>query len=270
MSKGKDGSTEATTSVELVVAGSSETGVTPVHTNRGFENVAVETVTMPIAKLLQPISKELTDEGFADYNFKAGNIIHSILLEKLPETFIPLIMNDNKICFVPKQDAGKAALKAKRPELTDDDFKGSFVCRSEDNITGTRFGSCQACGLAEFDGNEAPFCTKNINVLSVFEGEDLPVVIRFANTSHKHGRAFKNLAYFSRGDLFTRKYKLLPLKKTDKGNTWFELTVKPAGKTSDAEFAMAEDMYSMFKNMMIEVNDPDEHVSAEPVVVAEF
>lgn len=75
---------------EVAVIPQTETAVsTEVKANRGFENVSVEAVTMPIAKILQPISKEVADEAYTDYNFKAGNIIHSLLLEKLQKGSYP-------------------------------------------------------------------------------------------------------------------------------------------------------------------------------------
>lgn len=246
--------------------------------SRGFENVKLESVTMPTAKVLQPISKEVADEAYSDYNFKAGNIIHSLLLEKLSDTFVPLIMNDNKICFVPKKDTDKDELKRRVLEkfgvtLTDEDFKGAFVCRSDDNINGTRFGACASCGMCEFDGAKAPLCNKNVNVLALFDDQPLPVVIRFSSTSHKHGKAFKNLAFFAGGDLFSRKYKLITEKKTDKGNTWYEVKAQPAGKLAkdDEKYQIAESMYNQFKNVMILTEDESEHAgAAESAATGEF
>lgn len=245
--------------------------------SRGFENVDLESVTMPIAKVLQPISKEVADEAYAGYGFRAGMIIHSLLLEKLPDTFVPIILKEDKICFVPKQDAQKNELKQRVRdrfgiELTDDDMKSAFVCRSADNATGSQFGNCTNCGLCEFDGVKAPLCNKNINVLALFEGMDLPVVIRFSSTSHKHGRAFKNLAFFAGGDLFGRKYKLVAEKKTDKGNTWYEIKTQPAGKLDPESdyFKTAEGMYNMFKGRMIEVVEDVETAPAETAATGEF
>lgn len=241
---------------------------------RGFEHVDKSSMTLPTAKLLQPTSPEVTDESFTDYGFKAGNVVHSLLLDKMPETFIPLIIYDGKTCFVPKNDAVKIALKAKVKEkfnvvLTDDDLKGLFICRSKDNKTGDRFGSCEACGLCKFDGNEKPFCNNNIEVLSIFEGQELPVIVRFTSTSHKHGRTFKNLTYYAPGDLFSRRYKIAPIKKTDNGNTWYELTVKPAGKVEGDTFAFAEMLYNQFIGMDVEAQADTVEVDAV-VVEREF
>jgi hypothetical protein len=258
-------------SEELVAAQGTAITAAPQH-REGFERMDIDTVTMPTARLLQPISKEVADESYADYNFKAGNIIHSLLLEKLSDTFVPLLIWDDKICFVPKQEAEKAELKAKILErfgmsLTEDDMKSSFVCRAADNRSGDRLGDCANCKLCDFDGSDAPYCTKNINVLALFDGQELPVVIRFSATSHKHGRNFKNLAYYAGGNLYDRLYKLTSTKKTDKGNTWYELTVKPAGKVGDEELKVkAKALHDQFLKMSIEVAEepvPEGQVQSE-------
>jgi hypothetical protein len=93
-------------------------------------------------------------------------------------------------------------------------------------------------------------------VLALFEGNDLPVVIRFSSTSHKHGRMFKELAYYAGGNLYDRIYKLGVVKKTGDGNTWYEATVKPAGKVSDPDIkAQVKALHDTFLKMQIEVAD---------------
>jgi hypothetical protein len=253
----------------------SETGAVAPSTKvaRGFEKMDVESVSMPTAKLMQPTSPEITQEEFSDYGFKGGQIVHSLLLERLPDTFIPLLIYEDRICFVPKQDAAKQSLKAKVKqlygvELTDDDMKGMFVCRSDDNATGSKFGNCEDCTLCKFTDTEKPFCSRNVNVLALFEGQELPVVIRFTGTSNKHGRKFKNLAFFAGGDLFARKYKLLTAKKSQNGNTWYEMSVQPAGKAAEGDFKVAEAMYKRFFNVAISVNEPFE--DAAPSTEGEF
>ena len=267
-------------SKDLTVKQESSVAVVVEKDNRGFENVELESVRLPIARLLQPISKEVADDAFSDYNFKAGNVIHSLLLEKMPEKFIPLTMNSDKILFVPKQEAQKDKLRIAVKDrfgvdLTDEDMKSGYICRARDNQTGDKFGQCSNCKLCEFDGNTAPFCTKNINVLSVFEGQELPIVIRFANTSHKHGLAFKNLAFFASAGkypLFAKQYKLVPVKKTDSAtnNMWYELTVKPCGNAEGEAYAIAEELYNSFSGMMIDVDDDDHGVVSEPVKEQEY
>lgn len=235
-----------------------ETGaVTTVGTPRGMENVDVTTITMPVAKLLQPTSPEVQDE---DYDFKAGQIIHSLFMEQLPDTFVPVLVSDTNTLFVPKNDAQKLVLKNKvrdkfGVELTDDDMNGMFICRAQDGRHGDRFGKCADCQLNKFNGNEKPLCTANINFLSIFEGQDSPAVVRFANTSYKHGKKLKDLIFLSRQDTFARKYKLIPTKITKDGNTFYEATVKPAGKPTPEEYAEAELMYNSFQGVNFDVQE---------------
>ncbi len=235
-----------------------ETGaVTTTGAPRGMENVDITTITMPIAKLLQPTSPEVQDE---DYEFKAGQVIHSLFMEKLPDLFVPIMVSDTNVLFVPKNDADKIMLKnAVREkfgaELTDDDMSGMFICRAQDGKHGDRFGKCADCQLNKFRGNEKPLCTATINFLSIFEGQDSPVVVRFANTSYKHGKRLKDLIFLSRQDTFARKYKLIPTKITKDGNTFYEATVKPAGKPTPEEFELAELLYNSFQGVNIEVQD---------------
>lgn len=228
---------------------------------RGFERVDMETVSMPTAKLLQSNSPEVSDD---DYDFRAGYIIHSLLMEKLPETFIPLSISNSNILFVPRNDADKAAFKAKF-NLSDDDINNNnVICRARDGKVGDTYGNCAACGLNKFQGNEKPWCTGTINVLAVFEGCELPVVIQFANTSFKHGRKFRDMALFAGGDLFKRKYKLVTKKESKSGNSWFEVSVKPAGMPLPEEFTQAEALYNRFAQVNIEFethNDEAEQVS---------
>ena len=243
---------------------------------RGFEELDMETLTMPTAKLLQQMSPELTDESFADYNFKSGMIIHSLLLEQLQEEFIPLKMHEDKVCFIPRQDADKQNLKVRVAEihgidLDEEAMKSLFLCRAKDGKTGDRFGACSSCKLCEFNGNQKPFCNKNVNVLSLFKGQEMPVVIRFCNTSYKHGQQFKAVAFAAGTALFKRVYKLLSTKKTDKGNTWYEMSARPFGKVVDSELPKAEALYNRFASMNYDVAEEVPQGAAPTVaVVHEF
>jgi len=241
------------TTAEVVVQEKQEVS-TEVVTRKGFENVDQESITMPRAKLLQSTSPEVDDD---DYEFKAGNIIHSLIMEALPSKFTPIMfLPDSNILFVPRNDVDKKELTVKVVALTDDMMEGTnIICRAADGKTGNRFGNCAECGLHKFQGNDKPVCTSSINVLVLPQGEAMPVVLQFSNTSKKHGTKFKNMTYFSKGDLYSNAYKLDSMKKQSNGNSWYEMTVKPAGKTTDEDFVLAEEMYNQFKGLMIEVEE---------------
>jgi hypothetical protein len=155
-------------------------------------------------------------------------------MEKLPEKFIPISIWTGNILFVPRAEEKKPAFKALL-NLSDADMQGMVICRAKDGKHGDRYGSCVECGLQKFKGSEKPVCTETINVLAVpFEQPDLlglPVVIQFSNTSFKHGKKFRDAAFYSSfgGDLFGKVYKWESIEAQGNGNRWFELKVKPAG-----------------------------------------
>lgn len=214
----------------------------------GYEGMDATDISLPIAKLIQPIML-----GQDEYeNFKGGMLVHSLLAEQLPNTLIPLAVKDDKILFAPR-DASKnltfieAVRKRTGVTLTAEDLKQSYICRATDNMHGDRFGACAACKMAEWDGTNKPLCTKNINVLAMFDGQDIPCVMQFANTSHKHGRTFKQAAFMSKRHLFSTRYKTLVTKKEDSGNVWYELQLKPDGAITDqAQLLELYKQYQMF------------------------
>lgn len=245
-----------TKKTDLVVQDEMELEVR-VGAPRGIEHIDLATITIPTAKILQPTSPEVSDE---DYDFKAGQIIHSLFMERLPELFIPISIAETNTMFVPKNDSDKLVMKRKVLEkfgetLTDADMSGMFICRAQDNKNGDRYGKCADCKFNKFEGNDKPICTANINVLAMFEEQDSPVVIRFSNTSFKHGKKLKDLIFLSRADAFARKYKLTPTKITKDGNNWFEGFVKPAGKPTQEEYNLAEELFNSLQGMNIEYDE---------------
>lgn len=225
---------------------------------RGFENVSADQITMPRGKLLQSNSPEVADR---DYNFRAGDIIHALLMEKLPEKFIPLTIWESNIMFVPRVDERKAAMKAML-NLSDEDMEQMIICRAADGRTGDRYGNCASCGKHKFVGAEKPLCNATINVLCVpLDGEDLgmPYVLQFSNTSYKHGKKFRDAAFYSSfgGDLFGRVYKVESVEASSGGNKWYEQKVKPAGNVPENLKSQVEAMYTRFAGSAIVVDEED-------------
>lgn len=242
-----------------------EVAPTKAAVGRGFEHVSIEQITMPRGKLLQSNSPEVSDR---DYNLRAGDVVHTLLMDKLPAKFIPLSIWDSNILFVPRDEPKKASMKASL-NLSDEDMQGMVICRASDGKTGERYGACSECRLNEFDGNEKPMCNKTINVLAAPVEEDgtitMPVVLQFSATSYKHGKKFRDTAFYSSigGDLFGRIYKLDSVSASGNGNTWFELKVKPAGMVSPDLLAQAEAMYESFAGKLIVVDDEDDSATPE-------
>lgn len=231
----------------------------PAGVGRGFENVNTSDITMPRAKLLQSNSPEVSDR---DYEFRAGDIIHSLLMEKVPEKFIALNIFNSNIFFVPREDAARASVKMQL-NLSDEDMAGAIICRAADGITGDRYGHCSSCGKCKFVGNEKPLCMQTINVLAVPVDEDgnlqMPVVLQFSSTSYKHGKKFRDTAFYSSlgGDLFDRVYKLEATESQANGNRWFEMKVKPAGLVPEELKSSVLALYNSFagKNIVVDADE---------------
>ena len=249
---------------ELVVPGTHEVAAPARATGRGFENMSMEEVTMPRAKLLQSNSPEVADR---DYNFRPGDLLHTLLMEKVPAKFIPLSIWTSNILFVPRAEEKKAPFKAVM-NLTDEDMQGMVVCKAQDGKTGDRYGNCAACGKHKFVGNEKPLCTETINILCLPLNEGggsvgLPYVMQFSNTSFKHGKKFRDTAFYSSigGDLFGKVYKLDTFEAAGNGNKWYEVKVKPAGITPPELLPQVESMYEAFANkvVVVEAEAEEEH-----------
>ena len=249
---------------ELQTVETRELAISSKKVGRGFENVNFEEVTMPRAKLLQSNSPEVADR---DYNFRAGDLVHTLLMEKIPEKFIPISIWTGNILFVPRAEEKKPAFKALLG-LSDEEMQGMVICRALDGKTGERYGSCEKCGKHKFNGAEKPLCTETINVLAVpFTEPDelgLPVVVQFSNTSFKHGKKFRDAAFYSSfgGDLFSKVYKLEAFEAAGNGNRWYEVKVKPAGIVPETLLSRVEEMYMSFADKIVVVEDSDETVES--------
>lgn len=252
---------------ELAVTEQHEVAPLPRATGRGFENMSMEEVTMPRAKLLQSNSPEVADR---DYNFRPGDLVHTLLMETVPPRFIPLSIWTSNILFVPRSEEKKPAFKAVL-NLSDEDMQSMIICKASDGKTGDKYGNCVACGRHKFVGNEKPLCNETINILCLPLEEDgsvgLPYVVQFSNTSFKHGKKFRDTAFYSSigGDLFGKVYKLDTFEAAGNGNKWYELKVKPAGITPAELLPKVESMYEAFANKVVvvdaELDDEHENVA---------
>ena len=220
----------------------------------GLENIDETTIALPRVKLLQATSPEVQGEEYADLNLRAGNLIEVISKEKISGEFIPVkVLPSTNVLFVPRNAEGKAALKARKGDITDKDLEqqGAMLCISSDGKVGDRYGACNKCGLCLFQGNDKPICQRSINVLVMLDN-GLPAIVSFRDTSYKHGSRFisllRNKALMG-VHMQTCKYKLMPTKKTRGDQQWYELSVVVNGKASDEEAAKAYEMYKLYNSM---------------------
>lgn len=209
---------------------------------RGLEGANMEGISFPRTKIMQPTSPELADSE----TLRLGDVINTLTLEKLPKTFIPLMVWDSNILFTPRDEKPEDKVRLIAVGITEDDMQASAIlCNAREGRCGDRFGDCAKCGLNKFDNlhNTKPVCMATVNVMALFDGVTLPIIIQFAATSLKHGNKFKQMLLFSGGDVFSRRYSMASVKKSQTGKTWYELTVAPAGKCTDDEYIKAEQMY---------------------------
>lgn len=219
----------------------------------GLENVDETVIALPRIKLLQATSPEVQGEEYADLNLRAGNLIEIISKEKVSGEFIPImVLPSTNILFVPRNAEGTAALRARKPDITDDDLaqQGAMICAARDGKVGDRYGACSKCGLCMFQGNEKPICQRSINVLVLLD-TGLPAVVSFRDTSYKHGTKFVSLLRnkaMTGVHMQSCKYKLSPTKQTRGDQQWYELKVIPNGVATEEETYQAYKMYETYKN----------------------
>jgi hypothetical protein len=152
---------------------------------------------------------------------------------------VPLNIKDDRIMFPPQENARAEFISrvadATGVTLTPEDLKAKYICRAPDNTNGDRFGNCARCGLSEWDGNKKPVCTKNINIMCLFEGDIIPSVLQMSNTSHKHGKTFKQATVMSGKHLFAKVYTPSISKKEEGTKLWYEVALKPSGNVESQE-----------------------------------
>lgn len=244
--KKQDDTTTQTT--DLVAAQTTSLALPPEGHLLGMDNMDASDIQLPNARLIQPIMT--SNEKYEGQ--RPGTLVNDVLNEVMPDVIVPLMIKDDKIMFAPQRDDDKAAFKARIKarhgiDLTDEDMRAPYVCRSRDNISGDRFGGCQACGLCEWDGTNKPLCNKNINVMAHFAGQDIPAILRFNATSYKHGRKFKQAVFMSRKHAFATRYKISLTKKQEgSSKVWYEMALTPAGLLTADEVAAEYALYQAF------------------------
>lgn len=210
------------------------------------ERVDLDDIEIPRAKLIQPTSEEATAEKAED-RIPIGMIVNNITKERLPDVFIPIFRYKNYIQWNPR--------KKDDPNFDPAFDPGSLIFSTIDSndprvIEGTKFGA----------GGEPPRVTKYINFFSYFPGQAMPVVLSFSKTSFAAGKKLNTLTQFTGGDMFSNKYKIKSVQRESNGTKFFVLEVAPAGKVSEEEFKIAENLWKEFRGKDINVKHEDEDI----------
>lgn len=139
---------------DLIVKNENEAGlVFHGSATEGMEDLDRTVLTIPRLKLLQATSPEVQGDEYRDLNLRAGDIVDTISKDKIEGNIIPIkVMKNTNVLFVPRNAEGKAALKARKAEITDEDLvqQGAIICSAMDGEYGDRFGKCSVCSLCNF------------------------------------------------------------------------------------------------------------------------
>jgi len=182
--------------------------------------VTQEDLILPRLELTQALSPSVVT-GDA----KPGVLLNSVDKSELGDevTIIPIILRKNFIRWVPRSEGGGMLWRS-------DDPNDPRV------IEETKFGP----------NGEKPLATAYLNYLCLIEGEEMPIVVSFSNTSYTAGRRLLTMAKMNGGDLFSRTYKISAKTRTNNKGTFFVLGVEEGGLAKKADYERAERIYNAF------------------------
>lgn len=222
--------------MENEVANTHTTALSTDTTNRkGFESQSSQDdFEIPRAKLFHGLPTEYEDYPDA----KPGQIINNITKEVLPAVFIPIFRHIEWIKFNPRD--------SKDPNFDSNFDAGAVIWRST-NPQDPRVIKDGAFG----PNGELPTATKFLSFLSYFPGVNMPVIVSFSKTSFKAGKQLNTMLTFNTGDMWESKFSLSSKLTKSGQNAYYVFEIKGAGKSSEAEIAVAENLYNTFKSKPI-------------------
>lgn len=212
------------------------------ETRAGFEIApGQDDLIIPRARLLQSKSPEVEEPQY-EGRYRAGMVINSLTKDVIapPGIFIPIFWFPSWARFNPKD---------KEKQGFDPAFeKGAMIWKTNDpNDPRTQ--------EAEFGPNgEKPIAIKSYNFFSYVPGQEMPIIIPFMKTSAKAGKQLLSLAMFSKGGMYTRKYKLTSSMKEKDGDKYYVLEVLSVGLTDKSDLEIAESWHRDFRARSINVH----------------
>lgn len=210
---------------------------------RGLEEgIDKSEIIMPRVKIVQKMSSE-SDK------IKTGTIINNLTGEEMPGTFIPIVKFTQVVKFNPRDPKAPGFDSSKKP--------GDLLWITKDQYD-PRWAE------SEWGENgEKPQAMKLLCFLSLFEGQSMPIVLSFANTSFKAGKKLMslimNFALSNKEDTFARKYGLTCYEEKNDMGAFYIYDINPAGKASQDEYSACESIYNQFfaktKDIQVDVTD---------------
>ena len=192
---------------------------------------------IPIAKLFQGNPTEADKYPEA----RGGQVINSLTQDLLEGSFVPIFKRTEVVKFNGKK-------------VGDDDFDpaykpGALIWKTSD--PNDPKWKCGDWG----ENGEKPTAMRCMNFLCLFEGQPMPLLLRFSRTSYRAGKTLLSLAQFSGGNMFDRKYKLGSKKEDSDGNIYYIFTVQPIGESSDEQRAQADLLYDSLCKSELKAHD---------------
>ena len=212
---------------------------------RGIDgNITQDDLILPRLEMTQALSP-IVVQGDA----KPGALLNSVDKSDLGDevTIIPVILRKNFIRWIPRDQGGGMLWKS-------DDPSDPRV------IEETKFGP---------DGQK-PLATAYLNFLCMIEGESMPIVVSFSNTSYTAGRRLLTMAKMNGGDLFSFSYVVKAKSRTNRKGTFFVLEVEEGGKAKKEDYDRAEKLYNSFAKKDIKFQEEDQSAPKPPPAATEY
>ena len=225
------------TDVSVPASGSLTVGS---QTARGFENFRQEDLIVPRLRLLQGLSKAVTDgKG------KMGDFQDSLTEENLGLEIEVVLMGlkNGAVYFMPE----------------------GMKCKSEDGMRSKNGDTCLACPYGEYWGKfhedgTPPGCAGTKEFVAVtrktLQGiENRPMIITFLKTSYGLGKRLASMARLTGKDIFAKSYVLKSERMQNKKGSFATFTVAPGADLPADELKASEGWYNMLSTVKVQATE---------------
>jgi hypothetical protein len=208
---------------------------------RGLENRTDQSdLILPRAKKIEAMSPEMQDEACIKSGVMPGKIINSITKEVLPEKFVPVLFFKNWIRWNANKMGERGWVDGFGPR--------DIIYMTQDK------NDPRLIEDTKWNEDMPPLATTYFNFLSIFEGQEVPVIVTFGGTNARAGRELLSLATFKGGDLFSNKYRLTTKKVDGDKGTYYVLKVAFAEGATGEEYQLADTLYQSFASKEVKVH----------------
>ena len=198
-------------------------------------NIGMEDLILPRVELLQALSPSVVSGEKS-----AGEIVNNLTKDPIETPIlVPVFLTKNWIEWRPREAGGGMVWRSNDP-------KDARV------IEKSKWGP---------DGAK-PIATAYLNFLCLIDGEELPLIVSFANTNYKTGRKWLTLTKMTMGHLWDSQYELSSHSVTNNKGTFFVFDVKKTGPSTTEQREKAIKISQMFAGK--DLNFEAESEAAKP------